>query len=164
MKIPIIIPVYNEEDNVVILYRRLKNTLEKIKNSLVKDYEIIFVDDGSTDNTYSNISKLKDEKLKIIKFKKNYGKTSALDAGFKHAKGNIIVTMDADLQNDPKDIPKLLKKLFEGYDCVCGWKKVRKDTFIKNISSKIGNHVRRLFLKDGIKDALSPLKVFKKMY
>jgi glycosyltransferase involved in cell wall biosynthesis len=138
MKLSIVIPVYNEEENIPKLYEELKEVLEK----LGKDYEIIFVDDGSTDRTYEILKELaeKDKHVKVIRFRRNYGQTAAMYAGFQYAEGDVIITMDGDLQNDPKDIPKLLEKIEEGYDIVSGWRKDRKDKFLTRIlPSKIAN-------------------------
>lgn len=156
LDISIIIPVHNEEDNVAILHSRLTATL----NSLGKSYEIIFVDDGSTDNTYARLLKLNN--TKIIKFRKNFGQTAAWSAGFEHALGKIIITMDGDLQNDPEDIPLLLHKLEEGYDVVSGWRINRHDSFAKRFFSKLGNFLRRVLLKDDIHDAGCSLKAYRR--
>lgn len=134
----VVIPAYNEEENVPILYEKLK----KVLDSLGEDYEIIFVDDGSTDGTYQRLKQLaeKDSRLKVIKFKRNYGQTAAMSAGFEHAKGDVIITLDADLQNDPEDIPILLEKLKEGYHVVSGWRKDRKDPFLsRRLPSMVAN-------------------------
>jgi glycosyltransferase involved in cell wall biosynthesis len=134
----VVIPAYNEEENVPILYEKLK----KVLDSLGEDYEIIFVDDGSTDGTYQRLKQLaeKDNRLKVIRFKRNYGQTAAMSAGFEHAKGDVIITLDADLQNDPEDIPILLEKLKEGYHVVSGWRKDRKDPFLsRRLPSMIAN-------------------------
>jgi glycosyltransferase involved in cell wall biosynthesis len=134
----VVIPAYNEEENVPILYEKLK----KVLDSLGEDYEIIFVDDGSTDDTYQRLKQLaeKDSRLKVIRFKRNYGQTAAMSAGFQHAKGDVIITLDADLQNDPEDIPILLEKLKEGYHVVSGWRKDRKDPFLsRRLPSMIAN-------------------------
>jgi len=134
----VVIPAYNEEENVPILYEKLK----KVLDSLGEDYEIIFVDDGSTDGTYQRLKQLaeKDSRLKVIRFKRNYGQTAAMSAGFEHAKGDVIITLDADLQNDPEDIPILLEKLKEGYHVVSGWRKDRKDPFLsRRLPSMIAN-------------------------
>ncbi len=156
MKISVIIPAYNEEGNVVLLF-------EKIKKALVKyDYEVIFVDDGSTDNTFNRLNSIKDKHLKIIKFRKNFGQTAAWSAGFSQAKGDIFVTLDADLQNDPADIPLLLEKMKEGYDAVSGWRVNRRDSISKKVFSKIANHFRRLLISDPIHDAGCSLKAYKK--
>ncbi len=134
----VVIPAYNEEENVPILYEKLK----KVLDGLGQDYEIIFVDDGSTDGTYQRLKQLaeKDSRLKVIRFKRNYGQTAAMSAGFEHAKGNVIITLDADLQNDPEDIPILLEKLEEGYHVVSGWRKDRKDPFLsRKLPSMVAN-------------------------
>jgi len=156
----VIIPAYNEEKNIVPLYRELTNVLKK----LGKDHEIILIDDGSRDNTFRIIESLnkKDKKIKVIKFRKNFGQTASLDAGFKKAKGNTIVVMDADLQNDPKDIPRLLEKLSKGYDVVSGWRYNRKDGIFKRIVSKFANLFRVLLTKEKIHDAGCSLKAYKK--
>jgi glycosyltransferase involved in cell wall biosynthesis len=134
----VVIPAYNEEENVSILYEKLK----KVLDGLGQDYEIIFVDDGSTDGTYQRLKQLaeKDSRLKVIRFKRNYGQTAAMSAGFEHAKGDVIITLDADLQNDPEDILLLLEKLEEGYHVVSGWRKDRKDPFLsRRLPSMIAN-------------------------
>ncbi|MCX8059876.1 MAG: glycosyltransferase family 2 protein [Aquificaceae bacterium] len=124
----VVVPAYNEEENIPLLYERLKKELE----ALGKDYEVLFVDDGSVDRTWERLKEIahKDKKVKLIRFRRNYGQTAAMYAGFQHASGEVIVTMDADLQNDPQDIPLLLEKLEEGYDIVSGWRKDRKDPFL----------------------------------
>jgi len=157
----IIIPVYNEEKNIFPLLNRLKNELDSIK----KPCEIIFVDDGSTDKTFFNIQKIKNKNtsLRAIHFSQNQGLSSALSAGFKKASGNIIITMDGDLQNDPRDIKKLLKTLSKGYDVVCGWRYKRKDSlFVKKIPSKIFNFLVRLLFKLKIHDSSCTLRVYKR--
>jgi glycosyltransferase involved in cell wall biosynthesis len=137
-KLSIVIPVYNEEENVPLLYRELKEVLEE----LPYDYEIIFVNDGSRDRTGEVLEEIaqKDKKVKVIEFARNYGQTSAMMAGMDFASGDIIITMDGDLQNDPKDIPRLLEKIKEGYNVVSGWRKKRKDAAIsRKLPSKIAN-------------------------
>ncbi len=138
--ISVVIPAYNEEENIPILYEKLK----KVLDNLGEDYEIIFVDDGSTDGTYEILKEIaqKDKKVKVIRFRRNFGQTAAMYAGFEHAKGDIIITMDADLQNDPEDIPRLLEKMKEGYDIVSGWRKDRKDPFFsRKLPSMIANWI-----------------------
>ena len=137
-KISIVVPVYNEEENVPILYDKLKEVLEKIPY----DYEIIFVDDGSIDRTREILEEIasKDKKVKVIEFARNFGQTPAMMAGMDYATGDVIVTMDGDLQNDPEDIPRLLEKIEEGYDVVSGWRKNRQDAAIsRKLPSKIAN-------------------------
>ena len=139
VEISIVIPIYNEEENLPILYERLKSVLEKFE----KNYEIIFVNDGSTDRSWEIIKDLaeKDNHIVGVNFRKNFGQTAAMSAGFEVAKGDIIITMDGDLQNDPEDIPKLLQILNEGgYDIVSGWRKDRKDSFLtRTLPSRIAN-------------------------
>ena len=136
--ISIVIPVYNEEASIILLY----NSLKEVCNRLGLNYELIFIDDGSTDSTYGILSELyqKTSKLRVIKFRKNYGQTAGMSAGFRYAKGKVIISMDGDLQNDPKDIPKFLKKIEEGNDIVCGWRRNRQDKLIsRKIPSKAAN-------------------------
>ena len=138
--ISVVIPAYNEEENVRPLYRKLIGVLEKIG----EEFEVIFVDDGSTDRTFEVLREIakEDRRVKVIRFRRNYGQTAAIYAGFEHAKGEVIVTMDADLQNDPEDIPRLLEKLGEGYDIVSGWRRERKDPLLsRRIPSKIANWI-----------------------
>ena len=139
VELSIVVPIYNEEENLPILYEKLKSVLDK----LGKSYEIIFINDGSTDKSWEIIKDFaeKDKNVVGINFRKNFGQTSAMSAGFEIAKGDVIITMDGDLQNDPEDIPKLLKILNEGgYDIVSGWRKDRKDTFLtRTLPSKIAN-------------------------
>jgi len=138
--ISIVIPAYNEEDNIPILYEKLKGVLER----LGREYEVIFVDDGSVDRTWERLKEIaeKDQRVKLIRFRKNYGQTAAMYAGFQHVSGEVVITMDADLQNDPEDIPMLLQKLEEGYDIVSGWRKDRKDPFLsRRLPSMIANWI-----------------------
>ncbi|MDD5613939.1 MAG: glycosyltransferase family 2 protein [Candidatus Omnitrophica bacterium] len=160
MKISLIIPVYNEEENLASLYSEIKAVLDN--NGY--DYEIIFIDDGSTDNSCGILKnlKLKDQFLRIISFKKNYGQSAALKAGFEKAEGDIFLTMDSDLQNDPADIPKLLDFIGRGYDVVSGWRRNRIDSLNKKICSKIANRVRDWIIKDGIKDTGCMLKAYRR--
>lgn len=136
--ISVVSPVYNEEENVEELYNELVSALSKTG----KIFEIIFVDDGSTDSTFEKLKKIRerDKRVKIIRFRRNFGQTPALSAGFDYSMGEIVITIDADLQNDPSDIEKLLEKIEEGYDLVSGWRWKRKDKFFTRIlPSKIAN-------------------------
>jgi len=136
----IIIPVYNEEENLESLQSRLCESLDQMSIN----YEIIYVDDGSRDRSFSILSRLAaaDRRLKVIKFRKNYGQTAAMAAGIDVSRGEIIVPLDADLQNDPRDIPRLLEKINEGYDVVSGWRKDRHDTFItRKLPSMLANRL-----------------------
>lgn len=135
--ISVVIPLLNEEQNLPALYDKLKSII-----SSYNDHEIIFIDDGSVDNTFKILKQLheKDPAVKIIRFRRNFGQTAALSAGFDHARGDIIITMDGDLQNDPEDIPNLLQEINDGFDIVCGWRADRKDPLIsKKIPSRISN-------------------------
>ena len=123
--ISIVIPVFNEEDNVQLLYQQIRKVCESMRQS----YEIVFVDDGSRDRTFEILEEIhsNNPRLKAIRFRKNYGQTAAMAAGFEFARGEVVISMDGDLQNDPADIPRLLAKMDEGYDIVCGWRKNRQD-------------------------------------
>ncbi len=128
MDISIVLPILNEEENLEELYSKLTDTLSRLD----LEYEIIAVDDGSTDRSFEVLRQIneRDPRLKAIKFRRNFGQTAAMSAGFDHAQGDVIITMDSDLQNDPADIPRLLDKLNEGYDVVSGWRADRKDKFL----------------------------------
>ncbi len=153
----IVVPLYNEEDNVTLL-------TEKIHESLCGyDYQIIYVDDFSTDGTRQVIKKMDDDKVHLIELKKNYGQSLALAAGIDYATGDYIITMDGDLQNDPSDIPKMLEYAEEGeYDLITGIRQKRKDSLVKKIPSKIANFLVRRVTKLDIKDNGCALKVFTK--
>lgn len=141
MKISVVLPVFNEEENLEPLYEELKLAL----TSLELEYEVIFIDDGSKDNSFNVLSKLhdRDKTVKVVQFRRNFGQTAALAAGFDHADGDIIVTLDADRQNDPNDIGLLVKKITEeGYDFVNGWRHKRKDPFLlRRLPSLIANKI-----------------------
>ncbi len=126
MTLSIVIPIYNEEENIQILHEKLKEVLDPLE----KEYEILFVDDGSTDRTLSILEEIqaRDKHVVVLSLRRNFGQTAAFAAGFDFARGDVIVTMDGDLQNDPADIPKLLE-LIKGNDLVSGWRKKRKDPF-----------------------------------
>ncbi len=137
--ISIVVPVYNEEDSVNKLYEELV----KVMSELDREYEIILIDDGSTEGTFTELEKLhkRDTRVKVISFRRNFGQTAAMSAGFDYAEGDVIVTLDADLQNDPADIPELLRKIDEGYDIVSGWRHKRKDSSFRVLPSKIANWI-----------------------
>lgn len=153
----VVIPVYNEEDNVRLLS-------EKVAEALVDfQYELILVDDGSTDQTRQNAKAIEDEHLVFIELKKNYGQSLALAAGIDYASGDYIITLDGDLQNDPLDIPMMIERLEEGdFDVVTGIRQKRKDNFVRTIPSKIANFMVRKATKMDIKDNGCALKVFTK--
>lgn len=159
MKLSIVVPTYNEEQNVSLLADEVKKAL-KAKY----DYELIFVDDGSKDSTRQVLRQLhaKDKNVKVLFHRKNFGQTAAMDTGIKFAKGDVIITMDADLQNDPADIHKMLAKMNEGFDVVSGWRKNRQDPLSKKIPSRFAAMLRRLLAKESIHDSGCTLKAFKR--
>lgn len=135
--ISLVIPVYNEEESLVELYSQIREALE----ASVHDFEILFIDDGSQDKSFQIMHELSDsdERVKAIGFQRNHGKATALNTGFQHAKGDYVVTMDSDLQDDPQEILKLIAVLDSGWDMVSGWKKVRHDPISKRWPSKLYN-------------------------
>tara|TARA_Y100000034_G_C6907691_1_gene421742 strand:+ start:4813 stop:5763 length:951 start_codon:yes stop_codon:yes gene_type:complete len=158
--ISVVVPIFNEEGNIPELYLRLTNVFRKLGG----DYELIFIDDGSKDCSLLRLKDLqqKDKHVKIIKFRKNFGQSAAMNAGFKYARGEIFISMDGDLQNFPEDIPKLLAKLDEGCDVVSGWRIEREDPFGKRIFSKFANKLRKKLTKEIIHDSGCSLKAYKK--
>jgi glycosyltransferase involved in cell wall biosynthesis len=139
-EVSIVIPLYNEEENVDPLVRSVEKTMEPLGRS----WELIFVDDGSTDGTIGRLQEIcrRQKSVRVIRLRRNFGQTAAMSAGFDHARGAVIVTMDGDLQNDPDDIPALLKRLEEGYDIVNGWRKDRKDPWLtKVLPSRVANWI-----------------------
>lgn len=160
MDISVVVPLYNEEENVDILYR----SIHDVMSQLDKTYEIIFVDDGSKDSTFALLRAIsqKDPHVKVIKFRNNCGQSAAMDAGFEYSHGEIIISMDGDLQNDPRDIPNLLHKLDEGYDVVSGWRKNRQDGLIlRKIPSKIANRMICSVTKVRLHDTGCALKAYR---
>lgn len=158
--ISIVIPLFNEEESLEPLYKSIYDVVTRNKYN----YEIIFVDDGSADRSLQIIKRLayRDKNVKYISFRQNYGKSAALNEGFKIANGDIVITMDADLQDNPEEIPNLINKINEGYDIVSGWKKDRKDSFVKNQTSKIYNFVTRLVSGIKLHDMNCGLKAYRK--
>ena len=159
-KVSVVIPLLNEEESVYPLAMEIKKSVKNLSVGL----EVIFVDDGSTDNSLKNIKDIckQDKRFKYLSFRKNYGKSAALHMGFKETTGDVVITMDADLQDDPNEIPNLIKKLEEGYDVVSGWKKIRHDPFIKKQSSKFFNFITRLLSGIHIHDFNCGLKAYRK--
>lgn len=138
MNFSIVVPIYNEEDSIQELHRALAAALDPVDT----DYEIILVDDGSTDGSFSALQTIaaNDGRVKVIRLRRNFGQTAAMSAGFDAASGSVIIPMDGDLQNDPADIPRLISKLDEGFDVVSGWRNDRKDTFLtRKIPSMLAN-------------------------
>ena len=159
-EVSVVVPLLNEQDNISPLYEQITQTLTEGHN-----YEIIFVDDGSTDDSFNILSRFQkaDDKVRVIRFRKNFGQTAALAAGFAHARGNIIVAIDADLQNDPADIPNMIDKLNEGFDVVSGWRKKRHDNAITRlIPSKIANWLIATITRVKLHDFGCTLKVYRR--
>jgi len=158
MKISVVIPVFNELESLPGLVEELKINLSNFK-----EWEVIFVDDGSSDKSNNWLFKLSNENdnFKLIQFFRNYGKSAALSEGFKNAKGDYIITMDADLQDDPAEIPNLINKLEEGWDLVSGWKKNRLDPLNKTLPSKLFNFVTRIVTGIKIHDFNCGLKGYR---
>ena len=159
-EVSVVVPLLNEQDNISPLYEQITQTLTNKYN-----YEIIFIDDGSSDNGFTILSGLQksDNKVRVIRFRKNFGQTAALAAGFAHARGKIIAAIDADLQNDPADIPKMIEKLDEGFDVVSGWRKKRHDNAITRlIPSKIANWLIATITRVKLHDFGCTLKVYRR--
>lgn len=153
-EVSVIVPLFNEEESVPILQRELTAALGNV------DYEIIFVDDGSTDHTVERVAA--DSRVRVLRFEKNAGQSAALYAGLRAARGSIAVLLDGDLQNDPADIPMLLREIERGADLVCGYRAQRKDTLVKRITSRIANFVRSRFTKDAVRDTGCTLKAMRR--
>lgn len=161
MKISIILPVLNEEGNL----EEMNAEIVGVVGNMGIDYEIIYIDDGSTDRSFDILSELRDQNqnIKIIQFRRNFGQTAGLAAGFDHASGDVIVTMDSDRQNDPNDIPMLLEKINEGYDLVSGWRFDRQDAWLsRKLPSKIANGLISKITGVKLHDYGCSLKAFRK--
>lgn len=159
MKLSFVIPAFNEEESISILYQEI---LENIKPY---EYEIIFIDDGSTDTTFEKMKDLadKDHNVKIIRFRKNFGKSAGLQMGFDQANADIIFTMDADLQDNPKEISRFIEAINEGYDLVTGWKQKRHDPISKTLPSKLFNAVTSKMFKLKLHDYNCGFKAYRKV-
>lgn len=161
MRYSVVIPAHNEEESIVALYEAIKRVLEDLGG----DWELIVVDDGSTDGTNQRVRALRqrDPRVKLVTFRRSFGQTAAWSAGFDHARGDFVVVMDADLQNDPDDIPAMLAMLEkENLDVVSGWRKDRKDKNFLRAGSKIGNWVHRAVTGEKIHDHGCSLKVYRR--
>jgi glycosyltransferase involved in cell wall biosynthesis len=170
----VILPVYNEADNIELLNSKLTDALE----SLGRSYEVIYIDDGSTDQSLALLRSvaIRDARIRVISFRRNYGQTAAMSAGFDHSRGAVLIPMDADLQNDPADIRRLLEKLNEGYDVVSGWRKDRKDAWLtRRLPSRVANwlisrlngvklHDYGCSLKAYRREALTDVKLYGEMH
>jgi len=160
MDLSLVIPLFNEEESIVPLYDKLKAVL----TGLNKPFEIIFINDGSTDNSFAVLRGLaeRDQRVKVINLRRNFGQTAAMAAGFDYAQGKIIIPMDADLQNDPVDIPLLLAKLDEGYDVVSGWRKDRQDKeILRKIISRVANRLIGFLTGVKLHDSGCSLKAYR---
>ncbi len=159
--VSIVVPVMNEYQNVRLLYEKLSTKL----NQLRKRYEVIFIDDGSTDKTFVELQKLHYEHpdiVHVIRFRKNFGKTPALVAGFSRCHGDVVFTMDGDLQDDPEEIPNFLAKLDEGYDLVTGWKFPRLDPLSKTFPSRIFNGLVNCLTNQSLHDINCGFKAYRR--
>src|SRR5436853_295159 len=152
--VSVVVPVFNEEENMSILQSELRAALSGL------DYEIVFVDDGSTDRSAEKIETAPN--VRLIRFEKNTGQSAALYAGVRAARGKTIVMIDGDLQNDPADIPRLLEEISRGTDLVCGYRAKRKDTIAKRLTSQVANFVRSRFTKDYVRDTGCTLKAMRR--
>ncbi len=161
MDISVVIPLYNEAESLPDLYAQLTENLA----GLGKSYEIIFVDDGSTDESFAVLQSLfeKDQHISVIQFRRNYGKAAGLAAGFEQAEGEIVFTLDADLQDDPIELPRFLAKLEEGYDLVLGWKFPRHDPITKTLPSLLANNTVRLSTGLDVHDMNSGYKAMRQV-
>ena len=160
LDLSIVIPLLDEAPNLAELYRELTETLERAGRS----YELLFIDDGSTDETFDILSRLQasDPRVRLIRFRRNFGQTAAFSAGFAHARGRIIVTADGDLQNDPRDIPHMLARLEEGFDIVCGWRRDRQDRWLtRRVPSVAANWLISYATGVRLHDYGCSLKVFR---
>ncbi len=158
--ISVVIPVYNEVESLPELHDKL----EEVMRALGTEYEYIFVDDGSVDGTIGALRELhsRSAKVNVISFRKNYGKSAALSAGFQMVRGDIVITMDADLQDDPAEIPKLIEAIQSGYDLVSGWKQKRRDPWTKTVPSKLFNYVTSKFSGISLHDFNCGLKAYRR--
>ena len=161
MDVSIVIPFLNESPNLKPLCEELKAALDPMG----KSYEVLFIDDGSTDDGVDVLEAFRSEmpQIKVVSFRRNFGQTAAMVAGLDYSQGEIVVTLDADRQNDPADIPNLIAKLSDpNIDVICGYRAERKDTASRRYASKIANAIRRSFIKDGVRDTGCSLKAFRK--
>ena len=152
--VSVVVPIFNEEESIGILQSELRDALKG------HDYEIIFVDDGSVDRTVERIQP--QENVRVIRFEKNTGQSAAIYAGLKAVRGTTAVLIDGDLQNDPRDIPKLLAEIARGADLVCGYRAQRRDTFVKRLTSRVANTIRSRYTKDGVRDTGCTLKAMRR--
>ncbi|MGI8602566.1 MAG: glycosyltransferase family 2 protein [Verrucomicrobiales bacterium] len=152
-RLSIVVPLYNEEDNVELMVREIRQALED-------DFELLLVDDGSTDSTVQRIPR--EPFIRLLQFDRNAGQSAAMFAGIMAARGEIFVLLDGDLQNDPADIPKLLRGIEQGADLVCGYRAKRQDSLSKRMQSRLANWFRRSLTKDGVRDTGCTLKAMRR--
>jgi len=159
----VIIPIKDERENLIPLVASLLKVMDSHETSRLRPYEILFVDDGSSDGSGEDLDRLAAQhpQIRVFHLDRNHGKTCALDAGFNQSTGEIIIELDGDLQQDSEDILKLLPYTAT-YDLVCGWRQQRQDGLVKKMSSRIANRVRNVFTHDGIHDTGCPLKIFRR--
>jgi glycosyltransferase involved in cell wall biosynthesis len=160
LELSVVVPVYNERENLSVLYQELTENLD----GSVSDYEMIFVDDGSRDGSYETLQTLheRDERVTVVRFRRNFGQTAAFTAGFDYARADLVVTMDADGQNDPADIPRLVRKLREGdYDIVVGWRVERRENWVRRLLSGVANAIISRVSDISLHDRGCSLKVFR---
>lgn len=159
----VIVPIKDERDNLPPLLASLVKVMDQYELSRSRPYEMIFVDDGSTDGSSDELDRLAAQypQMRVFHLDRNYGKSCALDAGFRESAGEIIIEIDGDLQQDSEDILKLLPYTAT-YDVVCGWRQERQDGLVKKLSSRIANRVRNVFTNDGVHDTGCPLKIFRR--
>lgn len=161
MDLSLVVPIYNEAENIVALHQEITSAVA----NLGLDYEIIYVDDGSRDQSFALLKEIAqaDAKAVVVSFRKNFGQTAAMSAGFDYATGHVVVTLDADLQNDPRDIPKLLAKLNEGYDIAAGWRYDRQDAMLsRKLPSRLANKLISRITKVELHDYGCTLKAFRR--
>ena len=161
MDISVVVPLYNEEDNVQLLYEEIKGVLD----TMAEQAEIVFVDDGSRDRTLAKLEAIQagDDHVRVVSLRRNFGQSAAMTAGFDHAGGGVIITLDGDLQNDPHDIPQLVGKLNEGYDVVTGWRYDRQDPFLsRKLPSQLANRLISRVTGVGLHDYGCTLKAFRR--
>jgi dolichol-phosphate mannosyltransferase len=152
--VSVVVPLYNEEESVAMLQRELTDALSGL------DYEIIFVDDGSRDETIPHI--MPNPRIRVLRFEKNAGQSAAIFAGLQAMRSEVAVLIDGDLQNDPADIPRLLAEISRGADLVCGYRAQRKDSLLKRLTSRVANFVRSRFTRDGVRDTGCTLKAMRR--
>lgn len=159
-RISLVIPVYNEEGNLKLLFDQIYRVMQELS----EPWEILFIDDGSSDGSLNVIQCLEREhpdEVRYLSFKANCGQSAAFAAGFQQARGELIITMDSDLQNDPADIPAMLREYDKGFDMVIGWRAKRQDTFAKRLASKIANAIRNAISQETVRDTGCSLKIMR---